>query len=126
MFEKLLRQLEELKNIKSVSVPINADKDGYVDKECPNIECLFQFKVHEEDWERVNKEKVFCPMCRHEAKKDNWWPTEQLEAAKKQAIQHINGLIGQAIRDDATGFNSRQSKNSFITMSSNASGTTPY
>lgn len=126
MFDKLLKQLQELENTKSISIPINADKEGYLDKECPNNECMFQFKVLEEDWEKVNEEKVFCPMCRHEAKKDSWWTTKQLEEAKEQALQHIHGLIGQAIRDDAKDFNSRQSRNSFISMSVKVSGTTPY
>ena len=59
-------------------------------------------------------------------KKDSWWTTEQLEAAKQKAIQHIHGLIGEAIRDDARSYYSSQSRNSFISMSVNVSGTTPY
>jgi uncharacterized Zn finger protein (UPF0148 family) len=126
MFDKLLSQLKELENTKSISIPIDADKEGYLDKECPNTECMFQFKVLEEDWGKVSEQKVFCPMCRHEEKKDSWWTTQQLEKAKEQALQHIHGLIGQAIRDDAKDFNSRQSRNSFISMSVKVSGTNPY
>jgi hypothetical protein len=125
MFDKLLKQIRDLENTK-ISVPINADKEGYLDKECPNTECMFQFKVLEDDWEKFNEESVFCPMCRHEAKKDSWWTTQQLEEAKEQALQHIHGLIGQAIRDDAIDFNSRQSRDSFISLTVNVSGTSPY
>lgn len=40
MFDKLIRELENLNN-KKISVPINADAEGYIDKECPGEECLF-------------------------------------------------------------------------------------
>lgn len=60
MFEKLLKQLQELENTKSISIPINADKEGFLDKECPNNECMFQFKVLEEDWEKLMKKKCFA------------------------------------------------------------------
>jgi len=127
MFEKLIRELEELQRTKKVSVPIKADKEGYYDKECPNKECLFQFKVHEDDWKNIFKdEQVFCPMCRHEAKADSWWTTQQLQKAKDQIIKHVHGRIGRALEDSARDFNSGQSRNSFISMSVSVSGTSPY
>jgi hypothetical protein len=117
MFDKLLQELRDMERTK-VSVPIKVDKDGYIDKECPNKECLFHFKVDQEDWKNHFKdEKVFCPMCRHEAPSDSWWTTEQLEDAKEQAKKHIMGRIGEAIREDAESFNASQPRNSFIKMS---------
>ena len=32
---------------KEITVPIEADADGFLDKECPSEKCLFQFKVLE-------------------------------------------------------------------------------
>jgi len=58
MFEDLLNELEELGRMKQISVPIEADKDGYLDRECPNEECLFQFKVDEQDWKDIFKDEV--------------------------------------------------------------------
>lgn len=127
MFDKLLRELEELQRAKSISVPINSDKDGYFDKECPNKECLFQFKVQKDDWKALFKdEKVYCPMCRYEAKSDSWWTTEQLGEAKNQALQHIKGRISQALKDGAIDFNALQPRNSFISISASVSGGNPY
>ncbi len=124
MFERLIRELKELERNKQISVPINIDKDGYVDKECPNDECLFQFKVDEQDWKELFKdEKVFCPLCRHEADANSWWTTEQLENVKEQATKHILGRIDKALKQGARDFNARQPRNSFIKMSITIKGT---
>lgn len=127
MFEKLIRELEELQRTIKVLVPIKADKEGYYDKECPSKECLFQFKVHEDDWKNIFRdEQVFCPMCRYESNADSWWTTQQLEEANVQVVNHIHGRIGKALEDSAMDFNSAYSKNSFISMSVKVSNTSPY
>ena len=47
MFENILRELENLgRQPIQYKFPIEVDEDGYIDKECPNEECLFQFKIH--------------------------------------------------------------------------------
>jgi len=126
MFEKLLKELKELERTTQISVPIQSDEDGYMDRECPNEDCLFQFKVYETDWEELFKdEKVFCPLCRHEAKSDAWFTTEHIEQAKEQAIKHIHGRIDKALEQGARDFNSKQSRNSFIKMSGKVTGTKP-
>lgn len=126
MFERLIKELKELERTKQISVPIEADKDGYLDRECPNDDCLFQFKVDENDWKKLFKdEKVFCPLCRHEAKSNSWFTTEQIEQAKEQAIKHIHGRIDKALEQGAKDFNSKQPRNSFIKMSVKLTGTKP-
>jgi hypothetical protein len=126
MFEKLIRELKEWEHTKQISIPIEADKDGYLDKECPSEDCLFQFKVDKKDWKELFKdEKVFCPSCRHEANSDSWWTTEQLEQGKEQIAKHIVGRIDKALEDSAKDFNTRQPSNSFITMSFKVTGTKP-
>jgi hypothetical protein len=60
VFDELQHALRRLERQK-VSVPIPSDSEGYFDRECPSGECLFQFKVHEQDWrEKVRNEEVFC------------------------------------------------------------------
>ena len=127
MFERLLKELKELERTKQVSVPIHADKDGYLDRECPNEDCLFQFKVDEQDWKNLFKdEKIYCPLCKHEATSNSWWTKEQLELAKDQVTKHIKGRIDKAIEQGARDFNAKQSRNSFIKMSMSVKGTKPY
>jgi hypothetical protein len=40
MFEKFINERTKLEKNK-ISVPVNADEDGYLDRECPNEECYF-------------------------------------------------------------------------------------
>jgi len=126
MFENILRELQRVNGAK-VSVPIEADQEGYLDKECPSESCRFTFKVKEEDWRNLFKdEAVYCPLCRHEANADSWWTTEQLEHTKKQAMKVLEGRIGRALDTDAREFNSKQPRNSFIKMSMKVNGFKPY
>lgn len=122
MFENMLREIKKLDGFK-VSVPIETDDDGYMDKECPSDSCMFKFKVHEEDWANIFRdEAVYCPLCRHEAPADSWWTTEQVEHAKRQALKYVKGRIGRAMDTDARTFNRKQPRNSFIKMSMKVSG----
>jgi len=126
MFENILRELQRVNGAK-VSVPIEADEEGYLDKECSSESCRFTFKVKEEDWRNLFKdEAVYCPLCRHEANADSWWTTEQLEHAKKQAMKVLESRIGRALDTDAREFNRKQPRNSFIKMSMKVSGFKPY
>lgn len=62
MFEHLQRQLRTLSETTEISVPLEADSEGFLDKECPSETCLFQFKILEEDWQNiVRDEEVFAP-----------------------------------------------------------------
>ncbi len=104
-----------------VRIPVEEDADGYYDKECPNEQCLSQFKIHAEDWKALDdKAIIYCPFCRHEAGPRSWWTTEQIERGKELAIAHAKHLISGHFRkimgDMAKDFNRRQQSNSFIKM----------
>lgn len=122
MFEDLIKEINRI-NGQSVSVPIESDEKGYVDKQCPSEYCEFIFKVNSEDWLNIFKdEAVWCPLCRHEAPADQWFTTEQIEHAKNEALAAVQGQIHKALRSDAQAFNRKQPKNSFISMSMKVSG----
>lgn len=117
MFEEMIREARRLGNHQYVSVPISSDAEGYFDRECPSDECLFQFKVHEDDWrDKVRDEGVFCPFCGHTAISDKWWTQEQLNHARKAAISDIKQRLGRAIERDADRWNRRQPRDSFLSM----------
>lgn len=119
MFENLIRALENLDG-RQVSVSMPADTDGYFDRACPSEACLFEFKIHGDDWRgKVKDEEVFCPFCRHSAPSDQWWTEVQIEHAKQAALGEVSGEINTAMRRDADRWNSGQPRNSFlrITMS---------
>lgn len=122
MFEDLIREMERL-NGQSVSIPIDCDENGYLDKQCPSEDCEFLFKVHEEDWENiVEDEAAWCPLCRHEAEADQWFTLEQVEHAKAEAFAIVQGKIDSALRTSAQKFNRNQSKNGFISMTMKVEG----
>lgn len=116
VFENLLRELSALSGI-GITVSIPTDTDGYLDRECPNDHCLFEFKVEGEDWrDRVAEESAFCPMCRHKAPKKSWFTTEQVEFMQANARAHLGQRISEASRADARAVNASQRPGQFITM----------
>jgi rRNA maturation endonuclease Nob1 len=122
MFEDLIKEMGSV-NALSVSVDIETDENGYIDKQCPNKKCEFIFKVNGEDWVNIfNDDAVWCPLCRHEATSDQWFTADQVEHAKSEAFSVVKGKIDNAMRSGAKKFNQRQPKNSFISMSLKVSG----
>ena len=116
MFEETLREIRRLDGHQQVSV-IPSDAEDYLDRECPSGECLFQFKVHGDDWrDKVRDEEVFCPFCGHAATSDKWWTQEQLKHVEKAAMSHISQRLVRAMRRDADRWNRRQPRDSFISM----------
>lgn len=122
MFEDLIKELGRMNGL-SVSVGIEADEKGYIDKQCPNEDCEFIFKVNEEDWTNIFKdEAVWCPLCRYEAPADQWFTIEQVEYAKAEALAVIQGKIHNSLRSGAQKFNQNQPKSSFISISMKVAG----
>ena len=123
MFKNLIRELERLERTSKISVPVESDSEGYVDKECPNDSCLFLFKIHGEDWSNIVKdEEVFCPSCRHVAPAKSWYPRAQVEAAQEYALSTISNSINKAMRADAAASNRRQNRNSFLSITLDVKG----
>ena len=116
MFDDLIKELNRMKR-QTVSVPIETDDNGYLDKKCPSNSCGFLFKVNFDDWKNIVKdEAVWCPMCRHEAPADQWFTEEQIEHASAEAMNHVEGRISKALCAGANKFNQRQRSDSFIKM----------
>lgn len=127
MFENTQRLLSQMNGSMLYSMKILPDKDGYIDKECPNGECLSKFKVNKEDWKNIfSDEAVHCPFCGHSAPARSWWTTEQIEQARHQARDQLVAQIGQALEADAMSFNRSQPQKSFVKMSMKFSGKTIF
>ncbi len=87
----------------NIPIKIQTDENGYFDRECPNENCLYQFKIKLNDWEnKVSDEEVHCPMCGHVDTSDKWWTQEQLEQiheiAKHYAINYIQGELDKTFK----------------------------
>lgn len=123
MFKNLQRELERLEREQRISVPIESDSEGYLDKECPSKPCLFLFKVHGDDWSNiVRDEEVFCPSCGHVAPAKSWHPRAQLEAARDYALGTITNSMNKAMRADAAASRRRQNRNSFLSITLDVKG----
>jgi hypothetical protein len=119
MFEKLIQDLKRIEREK-IKIPVSTDNDGYLDRECPNPGCLYQFKVDQDDWRNICRdEQIFCPLCRHEAGSDSWWTQEQLSHAREEGIKQIHNVIDSALEVGAREFNRKQPKNGLISLSIN-------
>ena len=71
MFEGVIRELRRLGRGSQVSIGLELDDDGFLDRLCPNSECSVDFKVLFDDWrDKVQDEVVYCPICRFES--DPW------------------------------------------------------
>jgi len=98
MFEDMTSALGKLERGIEVKVPIEPDKEGYLDKECPSKDCESLFKVQQDDWETlVHDDVVYCPVCRHEAPADEWFTTYQVEQAKKIATIRLEGTSNNTL-----------------------------
>ena len=124
MLEHTIRKLKEINGTK-ISITLPSDEEGYFDRKCPSGECEFEFKILEEDWDKVgNDESIYCPFCHYVAKKEEDWHTkEQLNYAEKIAQAHVEKILDSALRKDAQDFNSSQRRDSLITMKMEVKGT---
>ncbi len=117
MFEETIRALQKIDVQTTISVPVTDDVDGYFDTECPSEECLFQFKVHGDEWKtKVRGEEVFFHNCGHTAEAQIWWTKEQPEHAKEAALAKVKSSISRDLRRDASQRNRRQSRSGFVSL----------
>lgn len=89
-----------------IEIPIafRSDINGYLDRECPNENCLYNFKIHMDDWkEKVSDEEVYCPMCGQVDTSDKWWTQQQLndleEVASNWAMAYARNELDKSFRD---------------------------
>ena len=87
----------------NIPIKIESDEKGYFDRECPNEECLYKFKINMEDWKnKVSDKEVHCPMCGHIDTSDKWWTQEQLEKieniAKSYAMSYIQQELNKSFK----------------------------
>lgn len=109
-----------------ISVPLESDDKGYIDRECPAAHCEFPFKVHEDDWVKLFRdEAVYCPQCRHEGPSDQWFSKGQVEHIQREAMNQAKGMLHDAFRDMARSFNSGQRRDSLFTISLRVTGSRP-
>src|SRR5690242_9686147 len=102
MFDRTLRELQELAQSVRISIDVAVDDNGYFDRLCPQEECAFAFKVLLADWkEKVPDEAAHCPFCGHTAAPSEFNTPEQVayfqEVAKAEVMRRLmRGLSADA------------------------------
>ena len=77
-----------------IPIELISDEKGYFDRECPNENCLYTFKIKMQDWkDKVSDEEVHCPMCGHIDTSEKWWTQAQLDSASKIASDYVMDMI---------------------------------
>jgi predicted RNA-binding Zn-ribbon protein involved in translation (DUF1610 family) len=117
MFEETIRTMKQL-NGSTYTMKIEVDKNGFIDKECPNENCLSKFKIFPADWEdKEEDDMMHCPFCGNEAPFKSWYTTEQIKQSEEQAFANIKVAFDNALKHDIDVFNRNVPKNNFIKMS---------
>jgi hypothetical protein len=80
-----------------VSVPIKADEDGYLGRECPIQECLGYFKVIPGTGIR-GPAPCHCPYCGHVGDNKTFWTQEQIEYARSVVIRQVTDAIHKDLK----------------------------
>lgn len=75
-----------------VSVPIKADEEGYLGRECPNEECLGYFKITPGTGVK-GPAPCYCPYCGHCGEANTFFTQEQIEYAKSVVLRKITDAI---------------------------------
>ena len=115
MFDELIRELRKMEGSQEIRVSILPDAEGYLDRECPSVACLAQFKVLEEDWKnKVRDEEVFCPFCRHSADSQKWFTQGQVEHIHEAGLACVGQRVRGAMKRDAQRWNRHQRRDSFL------------
>lgn len=124
MFDDVLRQLKRLEAGISISVELQLDDEGYLDRKCPGGACGVEFKVLNEDWvEKVSDEQVVCPVCGQVAPATEWNTDEQGEYLEAVGLAEVSKIVNGAMGRDVARFN-RSQRPSFVNISMSV-GPTP-
>lgn len=109
MFDELRRELKALEHGVNISIPIELDDDGYLDRLCHWEQCGFSFKLLHADWvEKVNDEGLHCPACGRAAPAQEYNTPEQEQYLTDAAPAALQARINRGLRSSARGFNRHQ------------------
>lgn len=77
-----------------IPMKILSDEKGYLDRQCPNENCRFKFKVNLQDWEdKISDGEVHCPMCGHVDSYNNWITDEQKNSIMEITADYVRAYL---------------------------------
>ena len=104
----------------SIPVTLHPDDKGYIDRECPNEECQYTFKVLLKDWkEKVSDEEVHCPLCGYVGSSDSWWTQNQLRMIENIAAKWAMNYVQKELDKSFSKLAQSTRNNKFIQITYN-------
>lgn len=101
-----------------IPITFHSDEKGYFDRECPNENCLYVFKVFMEDWkEKISDEEVHCPMCGHTDTSDKWWTQKQLAGIEETAVNIFSEYVQRELDKSFRNLENSTRGNKFVKIS---------
>jgi hypothetical protein len=79
------------------SVPITADDDGYVGRECPVQDCLGYFKITPGTGVK-GPAPCYCPYCGHKGEGNTFFTQEQNEYAKSVVLRKVTDALHKDLK----------------------------
>ena len=80
----------------SIRIEVRPDEKGYLDRQCPNEQCCYVFKVFVADLEDKGSEELHCPMCGRTARLDQWATEAQIEQMREVMVSWARSHMTQA------------------------------
>jgi len=117
MFDDVIRKLKHLEQGVQIRIEMPIDDEGYIDRQCPHVECRQEFKVLMIDWkDKVPDEGAYCPICGHHGDSEEWNTQEQQDYIADHARNYVMGELNEAFSRSVRRFNRSQPRNGWITM----------
>jgi hypothetical protein len=99
VFDDFLREVKKLARPQLISIQMEIDDEGYLDRRCPAQECEAAFKVLFTDWrDRVEDARAWCAICGEAQEASEFNTPDQLRQIKEQAVAHLSGQLNDAMR----------------------------
>lgn len=100
IFEEFIENLHQFQeDIQNSDLEYRPDAEGYVDLECPNEDCLLEFKIHFDNAsELFHRELIYCPRCRNKSKGDQYYPTSFIDKTRDELITHLRSALFEGKR----------------------------
>ncbi|MCP9804291.1 hypothetical protein KBY75_12000 [Cyanobium sp. T1G-Tous] len=101
--------------MKSYSVTIEKDEEGYLGRECPECEKYFKIKP---GTGVPDFSDCYCPYCRHLGPQDHFWTKQQIEYAQSVAINKVSGDLLDMMKK----MEAKPKRNQFISIGISVKG----
>lgn len=97
-----------------IPMTVQSDEKGFIDRQCPNENCEYVFKINMDDWKEKIQDEVHCPMCGHIAATDAWYTDEQIEVIRENAHSYALNLAQSMIHNSLSKLANNTKNNKYV------------